>query len=271
MDSLIEKINYIRQKGYTVKFLAEQINVSPNTLYAYMGQREYNLSNKNKQLLEDFIDSLEIDENRKYTVYIHKNKINGKQYIGLTSQHNPTARWRNGKGYQQQPKFYNAILKYGWDNFEHIIVKTNLTREEASNLEKNLIIQYDTQNDKKGYNNRDGGIEKYTLTEEQRKIRAWAKGKKFSKEHCKNISNGLKNRVFSEEAKKKMSEAKLIAGTFQGKNNPKAQKVICIETNQIFDTIKEASEIMCINRDSISKTCRGIQKKAGGYHWRYYN
>ena len=58
-----------------------------------------------------------------------------------------------------------------------------------------------------------------------------------------------------------MSEAKLIAGTFQGENNPKAKKVICIETNQIFNTIKEASEVMHINRDGISKTCRGIQKK----------
>ena len=90
--NLIEKINYIRSKGYTITFLAKQIGICPGTLYAYMGQREYNLSNKNKQLLEDFIDSLEIDENKKYTVYIHKNKINGKQYIGLTSQHNPTAR-----------------------------------------------------------------------------------------------------------------------------------------------------------------------------------
>lgn len=268
--NLIEKINYIRSKGYTIAFLAKQIKISPNTLYAYLGQREYNLSDKNKQLLEDFIDNLEIDENRKYTVYIHKNKINGKQYIGLTSKHNPTARWQNGNGYKLQPKFYNAILKYGWDNFEHIIVKTHLTREEASDLEKQLILKYDTKNNKNGYNDRDGGIEGYILTEEQKKLRAWAKGKKFSKEHCKKISEGLKNRAFSEESRKKMSEAKLIAGTFQGENNPKAQKVICIETNQIFNTIKEASETMHINRDGISKTCRGIQKKAGGYHWKYY-
>ena len=66
-----------------------------------------------------------------YTIYIHKNKINNKVYIGQTSQ-NPKKRWDNGRGYQSSPKFYNAILKYGWDNFEHIILYTNLTLEQAN-------------------------------------------------------------------------------------------------------------------------------------------
>lgn len=179
--NLIEKINYIRSKGYTIAFLAKQIKISPNTLYAYLGQREYNLSDKNKQLLEDFIDNLEIDENRKYTVYIHKNKINGKQYVGLTSRHNPTARWQNGNGYKLQPKFYNAILKYGWDNFEHIIVKTHLTREEASDLEKQLILKYDTKNNKNGYNDRDGRYWGIHINRRTKKIKSLSKRKEVFK------------------------------------------------------------------------------------------
>lgn len=47
-----------------------------------------------------------------YTIYMHKNKINGKIYIGQTSQ-NPIKRWNNGRGYIDSSKFYNAILKYG--------------------------------------------------------------------------------------------------------------------------------------------------------------
>ena len=66
-----------------------------------------------------------------YTVYQHKNKINGKVYIGITMQE-PEKRWGvNGRNYKSSPHFYSAIQKYGWDNFEHNILFTNLTKEEA--------------------------------------------------------------------------------------------------------------------------------------------
>lgn len=42
-----------------------------------------------------------------YTVYKHTNKINGKVYIGITSQ-NVKRRWQNGAGYYGT-YFYNAI------------------------------------------------------------------------------------------------------------------------------------------------------------------
>ena len=65
-----------------------------------------------------------------YSVYMHINKINGKKYIGITSQR-PKSRWHNGKGYAQQRRFYSAIKSYGWDNFEHIILFNGLTKKEA--------------------------------------------------------------------------------------------------------------------------------------------
>lgn len=81
-----------------------------------------------------------------YCVYIHKNKINGKVYVGQTVKKEANHRWQNGKGYTKNKDLYNDICKFGWDNFDHIIVKQNLSLQEANNLEKELIIYYMNQN-----------------------------------------------------------------------------------------------------------------------------
>ena len=44
------------------------------------------------------------------TIYLHRNKINNKVYIGQTIQDNLNYRWKNGKGYNTCTYFYNAIL-----------------------------------------------------------------------------------------------------------------------------------------------------------------
>lgn len=65
-----------------------------------------------------------------YVVYIHKNILNGKVYVGQTC--NLSERWRNnGKNYFNSIKFYNAIKKYGWDNFTHEVVYSNLNKQAA--------------------------------------------------------------------------------------------------------------------------------------------
>ena len=48
----------------------------------------------------------------KYTLYMHKNKINNKVYIGITSK-NPIARWgHNGIGYKTQTYFWKEIQEF---------------------------------------------------------------------------------------------------------------------------------------------------------------
>lgn len=90
-----------------------------------------------------------------YNVYMHTNKTNGKKYIGITCQ-NPNRRWQNGKGYRTQ-YFYKAIVKYGWENFEHKVIYTNISRENACAIEKELIETHRTNEKTFGYNITNGG------------------------------------------------------------------------------------------------------------------
>ena len=109
-----------------------------------------------------------------YTVYNHKNKLNNKLYIGITNQRPPQNRWKKeGSGYKSSPHFYSAIQKYGWDNFEHNILFENLTREEACNKEKELIAEYNTTNNRFGYNMTTGG-ESFVMNEEVRQKKSKA-------------------------------------------------------------------------------------------------
>jgi group I intron endonuclease len=97
-----------------------------------------------------------------YTIYRHINKINGKSYIGQTCQ-KLSRRWKSGYGYtkERQPTFYNAIQKYGWDNFEHEILSDNIkTLDEANEQEKYWIAYYHTwvyDSECNGYNITKGG------------------------------------------------------------------------------------------------------------------
>lgn len=91
--------------------------------------------------------------NGTYCVYIHTNKVNGKKYVGQTIHgDHPKKRWVNGLGYQLQTYFWRAIKKYGWDNFDHEVIASRLTKEEADNFEKILIKLLNTTDRSFGYN-----------------------------------------------------------------------------------------------------------------------
>ena len=92
-----------------------------------------------------------------YIVYQHINKINGKSYIGITCQ-KPSDRWgKDGNRYETCSAFWKAIQKYGWENFEHVVLRTGLTFEEACDLECQYIAEYRTTEREFGYNISKGG------------------------------------------------------------------------------------------------------------------
>ena len=87
------------------------------------------------------MEDIETKDEKRWCVYCHTNKINGKRYIGITSQ-KPEQRWNYGYGYRRCPLFWNAIQKYGWENFDHKILLKNLTHEEACKNEQKFIEKY---------------------------------------------------------------------------------------------------------------------------------
>ena len=98
--------------------------------------------------------SLITDEPLNYCVYAHVNKTNGKMYIGITN--NPQSRWANkGNNYKNCTHFYNAIQKYGWDGFNHVIIFQNISLFIANIIEEELIKKYNTIDN--GYNIKSGG------------------------------------------------------------------------------------------------------------------
>lgn len=105
------------------------------------------------------------NKNMDSIIYAHRNKLNNKYYIGQTIQE-PSKRWRCGEGYVHCQKFYNAIKKYGWNNFEHIIL-CKCNSSDADTLEKYYIKKYDSV--KNGYNISFGGNTPRHLLEETKK------------------------------------------------------------------------------------------------------
>lgn len=208
--------------------------------------------------------------NGDYCVYIHTNKINGKKYIGQTCK-TPSARWQNGTGYKTQKHFWNAICKYGWDNFEHEVVASNLTQDEANTFEKILIEKLETMNPDKGYNKDSGGNNGKRASEETRK--------KISLSHI-GEKNPMYGKHMSEENKKIRSQK------WKGENNPIHGKTginahhitpiykIDKETDKVicrYDTIHQAEEDTGAFHGNIVKCCCGKRNTAGGFKWSYAN
>ena len=223
-----------------------------------------------------------------YIIYKHTNKINNKSYIGQTCQ-DPKIRWRNGKGYKPCIKFYNAIQKYGWENFSHQILESNLTLEQANQKEIYYIKLYDSVNN--GYNLREGGDGKYLNSPElyqkhQRAIvRTTAKpvicintktiyksaSQAYRQTGINHIGDCCNKKI--KTAGRDQNGYGLIWRWVQQydpsqnfifiQTDKTIKKVKCINTNKIYNNQMEAYRDTGVEHGSISKCCHKKRKSAG--------
>lgn len=240
-----------------------------------------------------------------YSVYIHTNKTNGMRYVGMTSQ-DPKTRWLNGYGYNKQGHFFNAIKKYGWDGFEHEVVRTGLTKKEAGELEIELIKKYKTTDKRYGYNKSTGGecaSRGVPKSEKARKAASKAMKEKwedpeFRKAKLEWVLTMMQTEEIkrkrvetrghwhhTEESKRRMSEARKgkPCAPFSAEHIQRIKEnhaggaekkmVLCADTGEVFGSINEAARAKGINKKGISGCCRKIENynTAGGYHWRFIN
>lgn len=173
-------------------------------------------------------------------IYIIKNKINNKVYVGQTWQH-PKERFAyhmNDK-HSGCKKLFNAIKSHEKNNFYLEILAICWDQMSADWLEKYYIIKFNSI--KNGYNIIDGGTATGIISEEHKnnisrsttgrtgksgedapffgrqhsdktkvKMSEAQKNKPKTKEHCDNLSKAWETRdSVSDETRLKMSQAKL--------------------------------------------------------------
>lgn len=192
-----------------------------------------------------------------YCVYKHTSPT-GKVYIGVTSQ-TPERRWENGHGYTYNTHFWNAIVKYGWDNFLHEIVCEGLSSEQAFSLEQELIAAYKATDPRFGYNLTDGGF---------------------------GGARGVRN---SEETKRRKSESAKLAWSRPRRGNLQKRSRVCGQRYQVKQGHKkmaveqwtkdgvyvqtwvsmcEIERVLGIPTGKISECCRGKRPSYRGYIWK---
>lgn len=212
-------------------------------------------------------------------IYIIRNKVNNKLYIGQTTEKGGFDRRYRHDLFKNTHNEHlkSSIQKYGIENFE-VDEEFDIaySQEELDKLEYMYIEIYQCRNRKYGYNNRYGGHNGKHTEETKQKIGEANRGKHHTDEARQKMSEAKKGKHLTDEHKQKLSET--MKGKLVGENNPVAKKVICVTTQEVFNTMTEAGKAYNIkNISHISKVCIGEQHSCGKLKdgtklvWMYYD
>lgn len=190
--------------------------------------------------------------NKEYCVYIHRNKLDNKVYVGMTS--NIRKRWNGKEKYSTQP-FGEIVKEIGWNNFEHIIVAFGLTREEASKLEQETIKRYDSMNPNCGYNHNSGGKSGWEISARCRE--------QLRRSHID----------FFKDPKNRKDQSERISEYYR--KHPELRKPVIQyskdgELIRIFGSAWE-TRLYGFDASHVKACCKGHRKTTGGYIWKYQN
>jgi group I intron endonuclease len=230
-----------------------------------------------------------------YYIYITTNLINGKQYIGQHKGKADDAYLGSGT------TLLKAIEKYGKNNFSKQIICYCQTREEADAMEKYIIAMLNAVEDNHFYNNSEGGSggdgwrayrkwvqehpdeAKLQWQQNGQRLQQWLNNqpKEFRTKQTIPMLEGSRKywQEHPDELKQhliQMNEAKLkwqqehpkehlqqIEKWQKMGSQANSQKIRCINTGEIFNSISEASRKYNVPQPNISKCLKGERQSAG--------
>lgn len=155
----------------------------------------------------------------------------------------------------------DAIRQYGKDSFVMEQVDTGHSRDELNQKEKAWIAKENSISPN-GYNIDSGGYYvEYTGESRQ----------KMSANHA-DVS-GTNNPMYGLHHKEETRQliAKRLRGKYIGKDSSFHKAVINLDTGEKFDTATEAARKYGVTVSTLTKTCRGVQKRTAGYRWAFAN
>lgn len=211
----------------------------------------------------------------------------GKKYIGKTKTTLKERAKKNAKGYKGCSAFYNAIQKYGWENFDVEILE-EVPLDVIDDVEVEYILKYDTSNRDKGYN---------IVTDRQNFIRVFNQIPVYSydgitgefiegfesasaAERALNLYYGSVRRVLNKDghqARNRIWKTEKIERIEVPKRSILTSKAVYVydaksgELVSEFSSIREAARKTGYNRSTIMEQLRKKQvKKAHKYIFKYF-
>lgn len=127
--------------------------------------------------------------------------------------------------------FSADIKKYGWSAFAKEVLAKCETKAQAEEIEAQEIARHNSTDPSIGYN--------IASFKGRGKVAGFFSGKNLSDEHRQKIA--------------------------ESKHKP----VICVETQKVYRSVKEAEEATGISHSCISRVCRGERKKTANLHWKF--
>lgn len=202
-------------------------------------------------------------------IYKVTNTKNNLIYIGQTTRKLETRMKEHLR--KRKTYFDSCYCKKHLKDFVAEIIDSADTIEELNEKEIYYIEKYNSMVPN-GYNACIGGensIGYHHTSETKEKMRKCKDGM------YKGEENPFFNKHHSEEQKAIWSNKRKGLAHLTDEQKEKLKdshfkaKVKCIETNEIFDSIKQASEKYNIIATHITRVCKHKRNTTGGFHWEY--